>query len=368
VAIPPAEHARLLAEVRRARDGDWLALPLLWLWAAGRTPTDIAALLFCARSTVYRGVRASQAGTLTFDAPAEEDARRGRLRTLTPSRKRSVLALLQTVPRACGGCRTRWSCTPLAVEVQARRGLRVSAEPVRRGRHELGWGWKRAKLAATEADPQRVEKVACRRSVVEHWPAKAALFFADGLDISLLPKVGDHGRPQGEQVEVPTPGTTERRSLAGALALRTGTSGQRVWWRTTHGLLLDLLKALDQASPVVPFPPLSVGVDNSKLPYAEALEKGLAAPPRVKVRFLPPYGPKANPLERAFGDVHEKWTRNHTRKRMGPLGQDVERQLQGNGPWTSALSDLYDTPEVPAAVEALRAAETAQEEPSQLAA
>jgi hypothetical protein len=52
VEIPPAEQARMLTELRRARYGYLLALPLLLLCAAGRTPTEIAAVLFCSRSTV----------------------------------------------------------------------------------------------------------------------------------------------------------------------------------------------------------------------------------------------------------------------------------------------------------------------------
>ena len=53
---------------------------------------------------------------------------------------------------------------------------------------------------------------------------------------------------------------------------------------------------------------------------------------------------------------------------MWHLVQDVEQHLQVNGPWRYALSELYYTPEVTTAVEALRAVETAPEEISQLAA
>jgi DDE superfamily endonuclease/Winged helix-turn helix len=186
--------------------------------------------------------------------------------------------------------------------VQARRGLTGSAEPVRRWLHELGWVWKRAKLAAKDADPQWVEQWACLRCVFEPLPATAALFFAEELASSLLPTVGYQGMPQGEQVEVPTPGTNEKRYLAGALDLRTGTIVQRVWWRKTPGLLLDLLKALDPASPVAHFTHLYVVVDNSKIPYAAAVEKWLAAHPRVKVRFLPTYCPKANRVRAVIAD------------------------------------------------------------------
>jgi hypothetical protein len=50
------------------------------------------------------------------------------------------------------------------------------------------------------------------------------------------------------------------------------------------------------------------------------------------------------------------------------LVQDVKRHLQGNGPWRYALSEIYYTPEVTAAVQALRAAAPSPEALSQLAA
>ena len=58
VDSPVSEQARMLAQLRRARSGYWLALHLLVLCAAGRTPSEIAAVLFCARLGVYRGVKA----------------------------------------------------------------------------------------------------------------------------------------------------------------------------------------------------------------------------------------------------------------------------------------------------------------------
>lgn len=60
-------------------------------------------------------------------------------------------------------------------------------------------------------------------------------------------------------------------------------------------------------------------------------------------------------MERAFGDVHDKCTRHHKRKRLRDLVQDVERHVQENGPWRYKLSQLYDAPEVTAAVERIAA-------------
>ena len=368
VDIPWAEQARMVAELRRARYGYLLALHLLLLCAAGRTPSEIAAVLFCSRSSVYRVVKAYRAGTLSVDSPATAEARRARVRVLTPTLQRSLLALLGMVPRACGWCRTRWSCATLALELQARRGVQVSAETVRHWLHELGWVWKRAKLAAKDDDPQRVEKLARIRYTIEHLPARAALFFADELDIGLLPKVGYQWMPKGEQLEVLTPGTNEKRYLAGAWDLRQGTIVHRVWWRKTQGLFLDLLTTLDRTYPPLHFPHLYVVVDNYKIHKAQAVERWLATHPRFELLFLPTYCPKASPIERAFGDVHDKCTRNHKRKRLWTVVRDVAQHLAVNGPWQYELSEIYYTPEVTAAVQALATVNASQEESSHLAA
>ena len=145
VEIPLKEQARMRAELRRARYGYLLAVHLLLLCAAGRTPSEVASVLFCSRSSVYRIVRAYRAGTLSFGEGSECAAQQSRRRVLTPALNRSVLALLKTAPRALGWGRTRWSCATLAVELQMRRGIDVSAETMRHWLHDLGWEWKRAK-------------------------------------------------------------------------------------------------------------------------------------------------------------------------------------------------------------------------------
>jgi hypothetical protein len=47
VEIPEEEQASMLAALRRARYGYPLPLHILLLCAAGRHPTEIAAILFC---------------------------------------------------------------------------------------------------------------------------------------------------------------------------------------------------------------------------------------------------------------------------------------------------------------------------------
>ena len=130
--------------------------------------------------------------------------------------------------------------------------------------------------------------------------------------------------------------------------------------RKNNGVLRALLTLLDMPYPASEGPRLSVVVAHSCIHKAKAVTQGLASHPRFELLWLPIYCPRANPIERVCGDVHDKGTRHHKRQRLRDLGQDVERHGQANGPWQYKLSPLYAAPEVPAAVEHLAAEKQAK--------
>jgi transposase len=101
-----------------------------------------------------------------------------------------------------------------------------------------------------------------------------------------------------------------------------------------------------------------VVADNCKIHKAAAVQRWLRQHPRFVLLFLPTYCPRAHPIERCFGDLHDKVTRNHRRKRRRDLVQDVQKHLARNGPWHYQLSELYQTVEVTQAL-AKRAAHSA---------
>ena len=219
----PEEQAQMRAILRRARYGYLLAFHILLLCAAGRNPTGIAAFLLCSRSSVYRIVRAYRTGSLGIHVdPDGQLSVAVQTSVLMPWLTRSLGALLKAAPRAYGWCRTRWSCATLAATLQAKHGIEVAAETVRRWLHEIGWVWKRAKLVAKDDDPHRIERLARIRFAHNNLQAHEIMVFADELDIHLLPKVGAAWMLQGTQDEIMTPGKNEKYYLAGALHLATG--------------------------------------------------------------------------------------------------------------------------------------------------
>jgi transposase len=350
--IPPEEQVQMRAVLRRTRYGYLLAFHILLLCAAGRSPTEMAAFLFCSRSSVYRLVRAYRAGSLGIRVDPEGQLSIAvRLTVLMPWLMRSLGAVLKAAPRTYGWCRTRWSCATLAATLQAKHGMEVSAETVRRWLHEIGWVWKRAKLVAKDDDPHRIERLARIRFHYETLSSHELIVFADALAIHLLPQVGAAWMPQGTQAEGMTPGKNETHYLAGALHLATGKLLYCLGPRKNNGFFRDLLTLLDTTDPACQMTRIYVVVDNYCIHKAKAVAQWLASHPRFALLWLPTYCPRANPIERAFGDVHDKCTRNHKRKRLRDLVQDVERYMQENGPWQYKLSQLYDTPEVTAVVE-----------------
>ena len=355
--IPSAEQEQILAQLRRARYGHLLALHILLLCAAGWTPTAIALALFCSRTSVYRTVSAYRRSQLDLGLLGEAASMATTPGLPRASLKRSLMALLKRAPAAFGWCRVRWSCAALAAELKARRGVSVSQETVRRWLHEAGYVWKRARHAAKDDDPERVGKLARIRHLIETLPQQAALFFADELDIHLLPKLGCEWMPKGTQVEIMTPGTNRKNYLAGALNFATGKLLSVIGERKNRWLFIDLLRKIDRACPVTKFTKIYVVVDNYGIHKAKAVALWLAAHPRFEVVWLPSYCPKANPIERAFGDVHDKCTRNHKRTTLGELVADVRRHLRWNGPWRYRLSEIYYAPEVEAALAELKTAQ-----------
>jgi transposase len=198
VNLSSTEQARLRKQMRRLRLlCPLLRLHILLLLSQGRSPTEIADWLLCSRSSIYEAAVCWRQG---WRPDQRQQADASSVIRLAPSLRRSWLALLQKSPRVDGWCRPRGSCVTLAMSLQARRGIQVSAETRRRWWHGLGWRWKRSKLAAQDQDPARAAKLARLRLVAETLRPRQALLFADELDISLLPKSGYQWMPKGTQV------------------------------------------------------------------------------------------------------------------------------------------------------------------------
>jgi hypothetical protein len=159
-------------------------------------------------------------------------------------------------------------------------------------------------------------------------------------DLRLRLKGGAAWRPPGTQAQVLTPGQPAKPARAGALPLAPGQGLSGLGPPKPNGVVRELLTRLAATYPARPLSRLDGGAAPSGRHQAQAVAPGGASPPRYAGRGVPPDWPRANPMERAGGDVPDKGPRPQKRHRRREVGQDVAQHGQAKGPWQSQLSRL----------------------------
>ena len=116
-----------------------------------------------------------------------------------------------------------------------------------------------------------------------------------------------------------TPGTNEKHYLAGALHLATVNVLYCLGPAQSQWVISELLTLLDATYSARQITRIYGVVDTDCIHKAKAVEQWVASHPRFELLWLPTYCPRANPIERVFGDVHDQCTRNHKWKRLRDL-------------------------------------------------
>jgi transposase len=348
VTLTARQQALMLAQLRQARYGHLLTLHALLLLHHGYSPTQIAACLFCSRSSVYRSRTAWRRGSFRLTLLAHK-SRSWWGYARTDELQQKLRVLLGRVPAAFGWMRTRWSCACLALTLARQVGYSVSAETVRRRLHQAGYVWKRPSLVARDDDPARATLLARIRRQWENLGSREALVFADELELHLLPKVGAQWTRRGQRLEIVTPGQDQRCYFAAALDFRTGRLLHRTGPKKNRFLFLNLLQALDRAYARARFRRVYVIADNYSIHTAGDVRHWLACHPRFVLLWLPRYCPRANPIERIFGALHDQITRNHRHRTLPPLLAEVQRYLRRRA-HHGRLPSIYDEPTVKSAL------------------
>jgi transposase len=312
----------LLDLYRRSADpGVRLRSHILLLLAEGHRWETVSSVLFCSLSTISRWKSRFEAQGL--------DAVFGRL----PGRKRSgvhvwaalvVRWVLTLSPADFRFVRGRWSCEAVAVVLRDDYRVPVGRETVRLWLRAGGLVWRRPRPVIRPKDPDRERKLAALRALLDGLPADETAVFMDEVDVSLNPKVGCQWMKRGEQAAVETPGTNQKRYLAGSIHWRTGrvflTEGRP---KEGRGAVLFLRHLDDLRRAFRHYRVIHVICDNAgfhKPDKSKAVRRYLEEwAGRVVLHYLPTYSPDCNPVERVWWRLHEAVTRNHRCKTMDEL-------------------------------------------------
>jgi len=338
IRLRPAERQAALHAVRRGTDPDLrLRAHILLLLDAAQPWALIVAVLFTSTATINRWRRRYRRGGL--DAVLGRPGR-------APSRWWAALILrwvTERTPADFGFVRSRWTCEAVAVVLREDWRVRVSRETVRRRLRAAGLVWRRPRPVLGPKDPAYAFKLGKIRRLLQELPADEVAVFQDEVDLNTNPKIGSMWMRRGEQAEVVTPGTNEKRYLSGSLSWRTGelilTEGKPRQGRNTDLFLahLDDLRRTYRCYRVI-----HVICDNAKPHQARRVREYLAEHAgRVVVHYLPTYAPETNPIERVWWHLHEQITRNHRCRDMAELLGTV-REWLSRGSRFGIETPIYD--------------------------
>ena len=323
----------LLAWARRQKFGDVIERAQIIRYATvGAKAADIAELIGCARSHVYRTVhRFLSTGRLgLFD---RRKVPRPRLATL--GFMATVRELVPHSPQDYNFARPTWTRELLILVAEEQTGIRVSLTTMSRVLQRIRARRGRPKpiVRCPLSDRQKRRRLQKIRELIAHAPSNEVVVFEDEVDIHLNPKIGLDWMPRGVQKVVVTPGQNEKAYLAGTLDARDGT----ILWvgdtRKNSALFVQMLKQLTEH--YAGAKQIHVILDNYGIHRSHETRAALRLLPRIRLHFLPPYCPDDNRIERLWGDLHANVTRNHRHTNLLDLCQDVVAWLSNASPWPS---------------------------------
>ncbi len=313
---------------------------IVLLCADGRSPTEIARVLFCSRTTVYAVV----ARFIREEQAAFNDRKMRGPKPLVgqPASEYIERLLEQDSPTEHGWLRSRWSCKLLAVELLKERAALVSRETVRRVLHRMGFRWRRPRPVPPEKDSADQQEQKRRRLLdVLSMVKRAGAFFQDETRLETNPKVGLCWMRKGSQRRLKTPGTNRKVWISGALNFRTGgfhwVSGER----KNDELFIKLLDQLRRTYRC--HTELHLAVDNDASHTSKRVERYVEdSDGRIRLHPLPSWSPESNPVELVWWSLHEAVSRNHECLGLDEMVEFAEGYFKEREPFRLELGEVYE--------------------------
>ena len=342
ITIAPEERESLITEMKRERKPSRrLRMHIALLASDGLSPTEIACVLFCSRTTVYAvASRFNGEGRAAFD---DRRARGPRPLLGEAANERLEKLIEEDSPMDHGWLRSRWSCKLLSLQLFGEKLAEAGRETVRRALHRLEYRWRRPRVVGPDKDSpeQTAEKRERLEDVRKMTEEEVASFFQDETKLETNPKVGFCWMRKGRQRRLKTPGTNRKVWISGALNFRTGrlhwVSGQRRDGEL-FVKLLDRLRRIYRCHKQ-----LHLAVDNDSSHISKRVKEYVEdSKGRVNLHPLPSWSPESNPVELVWWSLHEAVSRNHQCAGLDDLVEFAGDYLEERQPFRPKLGEVYD--------------------------
>ncbi|MCL5952485.1 MAG: IS630 family transposase [Chloroflexi bacterium] len=320
--LPRYVRRRLERRSRQTHDKvEFRRCQIVLQWATGEKPEPIAQGLGCAVCTVYRTVAAfrqeGEAALLHRKSP-------GRPRKVSAEQDIALDRAMEQEPRKLGQNFSNWTAHKLGLYLK----LAVHAVTFLRHLWALGWRWRRPVPRVASPDPRYAAK-ARYLTDLRHQARQGRihLYYADEMDVALLPTLSGRWMRMGHQTEIDTPGQNAKQYVFGAVNYVTGALVWVPWSHKNNVGFRQLLKQVlaghaGDATQVV------MVLYNYRIHKAKAVREWLRCHrSAIRLYFLPTYAPRLNVIERLWRHFRRNVTDNYFFKTMVRLMQAVEAFL-----------------------------------------
>jgi transposase len=272
--------------------------------ANGEQPAAIARALGCDVSTVYR---TRQAFLRVGEASLKPRKSSGRPRRVTQQQERALDQALEREPRALGKNFSNWTAPNLKVHLQ----WSVHSVTIWRYLRRLKWRWHRPVPRVASPDRRYHAKARyLRRLRAQARRGEIHLYYADEMDVALLPTISGRWMRQGQQTQVNTPGQNAKQYVFGAVNYVTGALVWLAWPNKNNVGFRRLLQQVVTQHSQSPGK-IVIVLDNFRIHKAQAVRKWLQVHrAQLRLYFLPTYSPRLNPIERVWRHFRRNVTDN----------------------------------------------------------
>lgn len=312
--LPRRVRRRLQRQSRKTHDKiEFRRCQIILQWATGERPESIAPGLGCSVDTVYRTVRAfhkhGESALVHRQSP-------GRPRKVTRAQEVALDRTIQQEPRKLDRTFSNWTAHQLGRYLH----LAVHAVTVLRHLWALGWRWRRPVPRVASPDPRyraKARYLKCLRRQARG--GRMHLYYADEMDVALLPTISGRWRRVGQQTEIDTPGQNAKQYVFGAVNYITGALVWVPWSNKNNVGFRQLLNQVlachaEDATRVV------IVLDNYRIHKAQAVREWQRRHrSQFRLYFLPTYSPRLNPIERVWRHFRRNVTDNYFFKTMTRL-------------------------------------------------
>lgn len=271
---------------------------IVLLRGQGITQEKIAQLCLCDRDSVSEALHRfkTQAYAGLYDQPKS-----GHPRTLSAEDEQWLLATLRQNPHEFGYFATVWSVQLLVQLLQEYRHKTISTTTVREVLRRNHWHFNRPKHVPPPVCPLPGDEKAEILRLLINPRHNEVLLFSDESDFEWLPYISGAWMPEGEQLQIPTPGKNQVLCCFGFFNPHNREFFYKLV-RTRHNKTAkNFIAALHQLRAQYAGSIIHVVVDNASIhdPHTKLLKQFRAIyAGQVVIHFLPKRSPILNPIER----------------------------------------------------------------------